>query len=63
MDFNTFSAHLNALVTELLEEGGDPAECGDLLREIADEVFEEPADDGPDQMRLWSDIGYEHATG
>ena len=63
MDFNAFSAHLNALVTEFLEGGGDPAECGDLLREIADEVFEEPADDGPDQMRLWSDMGYEHATG
>lgn len=63
MDFNSFSAHLNALVAEFLEEGGDPAECGDLLREIADEVFEEPEGDGPDQMRLWSDMGYEHATG
>lgn len=63
MDYNTFSAHLNALVTEFLDGGGDAAECGDLLREIADEVFEEPADDGPDQMRLWSDMGYEHATG
>lgn len=42
MDYNAFSAQLNALVTEFLDKGGDPAECGDLLREIADEVFEEP---------------------
>jgi len=32
----------------------DPAHCGDLLREIADEVFEEP-DDGPGQLSLWYD--------
>lgn len=53
MDYNTFSAHLNALVSEFLDKGGDAAECGDLLREIADEVFEEP-DEGP-QLRLWHD--------
>jgi hypothetical protein len=45
MDFTAFSAHLNALVTEFLEAGGDPAECGDLLREIADEVFDEDSDE------------------
>ena len=54
MDYNTFSAHLNALVSEFLDKGGDPAHCGDLLREIADEVFEEP-DDGPDPGALWHD--------
>jgi hypothetical protein len=45
MEFSTFSCHLNALVTEFLEAGGDPAECGDLLREIADEVFDEDSDE------------------
>ena len=58
MSFAAFNAHLNALVTEFLDGGGDPAECGDLLREIADEVFEEP-DDGPDQLSLWSDTSAE----
>ena len=58
MDYNTFRAHLNALVTEFLDKGGDPAHCGDLLREIADEVFEEP-DDGPDQLSLWYDASAE----
>jgi phage tail protein X len=57
MDYNTFSAHLNALVTEFLDKGGDAAECGDLLREIADEVFEEPDEDStPEAVRqvaLW----------
>ena len=38
---STFSARLNALVSEFLENSGDPAEAADLLREIADEVFEE----------------------
>jgi hypothetical protein len=42
MDYNAFHAQLNALVTEFLDEGGDAASCGDLLREIADVVFEEP---------------------
>jgi len=42
MDYNSFSAELNVLVTEYLTQGGDPAWCGDLLREVADEVFEEP---------------------
>ena len=41
MDYNTFFDRLNALVTEFLDGGGDAARCGDLLREIADEVFEE----------------------
>ena len=41
MDFATFNTRLNALVSEFLDKGGDAAECGDLLREIADEVFEE----------------------
>jgi len=58
MDYNTFSAELNALVTEYLDQGGDPAWCGDLLREIADEVFEEP-DEGPDQLALWYDTSAE----
>jgi hypothetical protein len=42
MDYNAFSAHLNALVTEFLDGGGDPSRCAALLRELADEVFEEP---------------------
>ena len=44
MQYGTFAAHLNALVSEYLENSGDPAEEADLLREIANEVFEE--DDG-----------------
>jgi len=61
MDYNTFSAHLNALVTEFLDKGGDAAECGDLLREIANEVFEEPEHNEPEQLRLWSDMGFADA--
>ena len=57
MDFTAFSAHLNALVTEFLDRGGDPAEAADLMREIADEVFEEPDEDStPEAVRqvaLW----------
>ncbi len=45
MDYGTFSAHLNALVTEFLDRGGDPAQAADLMREIADEVFEEEEED------------------
>lgn len=57
MDYGTFAAHLNALVSEYLDRGGDPAHAADLMREIADEVFEEP-DEGPPpesirQMALW----------
>ena len=52
MDFTAFSAHLNSLVTEFLDKGGDAAHCGDLLREIADEVFEEPGSGGSGQMPL-----------
>jgi len=58
MDRLTFNLKLNALVTEYLETGGDPAWCGDLLREIADEVFEEP-EEGPDQLSLWYDTSAE----
>jgi hypothetical protein len=58
MDFTAFSAHLNSLVTEFLDRGGDPAEAADLMREIADEVFEEP-DEGPDQLSLWYDTSAE----
>ena len=47
MQYGTFAAHLNALVSKYLENSGDPAEAADLLREIADEVFEEePEADG-----------------
>jgi hypothetical protein len=57
MDFTAFSAHLNSLVTEFLDRGGDPAEAADLMREIADEVFEEPDEDStPEAVRqvaLW----------
>ena len=48
MDVATLSGHINMLVSEFLEEGGDPNQCADLLREIADDVFEEEDDDGPD---------------
>lgn len=47
MDYGAFSAHMNALVTEYLDRGGDPAEAADLLREIANEVFEEEGQHGP----------------
>jgi hypothetical protein len=57
MDYGTFSAHLNSLVTEFLDRGGDPAEAADLMREIADEVFEEDEEDSsPEvvrQVALW----------
>ena len=42
MDRLTFNLHLNALITAFLENGGDPAYCADILRQIAGEVFEEP---------------------
>ena len=57
MDYTTFSAHLNSLVTEFLDRGGDPAEAADLMREIADEVFgEDEEDSSPEAVRqvaLW----------
>jgi hypothetical protein len=57
MTHTEFSAHLNSLVTEFLDRGGDPAEAADLMREIADEVFEEPDEDSsPEAVRqvaLW----------
>ena len=58
MDFATLSGHINMLVSEFLEEGGDPNQCAELLREIADDVFEEP-DGGPDQLTLWYDTSAE----
>ncbi len=42
MDIATLSGHINMLISDFLDKGGDPAQCSDLLREIADEVFEEP---------------------
>ena len=44
MDFATLSAHINMLVSEFLENSGCPNQCAELLREIADDVFEEEAD-------------------
>lgn len=41
MDFTTFNARLNALVSEFLESSGCPSLCAETLREIADVVFEE----------------------
>jgi len=58
MEFLTFNRELNELVTDFLEPGGDPAYVADILREIADEVFEEP-DEGPDQLALWYDTSAE----
>ena len=58
MTFLQFNMKLNEIISAWLEDGGDPARCGDLLREIADEVFEEP-DDGPDQLSLWYDTSEE----
>jgi|GEM_PF-5065544 len=58
MDRLTFNRELNELVTDFLEPGGDPAYVADILREIADEVFEEP-DEGPDQLALWYDTSAE----
>jgi hypothetical protein len=41
MDFTAFNDRLNALVSEFLENSGDPSLCAETLREIADVVFEE----------------------
>ena len=41
MDFATLSGHINMLVSEFLENSGCPNMCAELLREIADDVFEE----------------------
>jgi hypothetical protein len=43
MDNTTFALELNALVSRFLEESGDPSICAETLREIADDVFEEPS--------------------
>jgi len=57
MDYGTFSKRLNALVTEYLDRGGDPARAADLMREIADEVFEKDEEgSSPEDIRqvsLW----------
>lgn len=37
-----FNMKLNALITDALEAGSDPAWLADTLRAAADEVFEEP---------------------
>lgn len=42
MDRLTFNRKLNSLISDFLEGGGDPAYCADVLRDIADEVFEKP---------------------
>ena len=44
MDFATLSGHINMLVSEYLENSGCPNQGAELLREIADDVFEEEAD-------------------
>ena len=36
---------LNALITDFLEESGDPSWLADTLRSVADEVFEEPTEE------------------
>ena len=53
-----FYLELNELVFRFLWGGGDPSILAECLREIADEVFEEP-DDGPDQLSLWYDTSEE----
>lgn len=59
MDFATFSGHIHAIVSEFLENSGCPNMCAELLREIADDVFEEEDDDGPDPGVLWNDTSAE----
>ena len=44
MNLATLSGHINMLVSEYLENSGCPNQCAELLREIADDVFEEEAD-------------------
>jgi len=36
---------LNELVSRFLEDSGDPSILAECLREIADDVFEEPEED------------------
>lgn len=50
MDRFTYNLKLNDLITEFLSEGGDPAYCSDILRRVADEVFEaeDPHEEEPD---------------
>lgn len=59
MDFTTFNSRLNALVCEFLENSGCPIMCAETLREIADVVFEEEDEDGPDPGVLWNDTSAE----
>ena len=40
-----FNMKLNELITEYLGYCGDPAWLADNLRAVADEVFEEPAEE------------------
>ena len=48
---------LNELVSRFLEDAGDPSILAECLREIADDVFEEPDEDStPEAVRqvaLW----------
>jgi len=45
MNIATLAGHISMLVSEFLNEGGDPNMCAELLREIADDVFEEPEEE------------------
>jgi hypothetical protein len=59
MDYTTFNTRLNALVSEYLENSGDPSLCAETLRDIADVVFEDWEEDGPDPGVLWNDTSAE----
>lgn len=52
---------LNALITDFLEEGGDPSWLADNLRDVANEVFEEPMT--PDRHESGEHIALMQATG
>ena len=38
MDFLSFNSALNGIISEWLEQGGCPARCAEVLRQIAQEV-------------------------
>ena len=59
MNLATLSGHINMLVSEYLENSGCPNMSAELLREIADDVFEEEEEDGPDPGVLWNDTSAE----
>ena len=61
MDRLTFNLRLNSLITAFLEDGGDPAYCANILRQIADEVFEEP--ESPKQHESEEHIALMRAVG